>query len=141
MFARVKSFFNEVFAEKPTVEVQHPGLGTLCRAHDSSLWQGESRRGERVILFFINGSASSPDEKLVEEMRDIIEHFGEHEAAALEFIKDPTGVVGKDKFSFDELGIYRSGSFTMSFTLQGDEGSIWRAEFEKGRPVYSGRDS
>ncbi len=128
-------------ARRPTRQLQHPEFGTLT--FESDLWTGQTQRDGRPIRFCVAGSESSPDASLIERLRAAIGRLPEFERAALEFIQTNEPKVRPGDFTFDSLDFLweqKPDDFAMEFSLAGDEGGIWRVEFESGSPKSVGRD-
>ncbi|HSY17339.1 MAG TPA: hypothetical protein VK815_03355 [Candidatus Acidoferrales bacterium] len=137
MFERFKS----LFAAKPPVEYVHPEFGVLVL--DSELWSGKVHRDGRDIRFYVGGTATTPDDELLDRFRDLLGRFAEVERKALDFIrtKEPTVRLGDFTFySLDFLWEDKPDIFAMEFERAGDDDGIWRVEFERGEPKFVGRD-
>lgn len=126
--------------QNPPLHMQHPELGTLT--FESDLWSGQMERDGKPIHFYIAGTESQPDGKLVDQLRAAISKLPELERAALEFIhaKEPDALGDFTFESLDFLWEQKPENFAMEFALAGDDDGIWRVEFESGHPKSVGRD-
>jgi hypothetical protein len=140
MFKWIKKLF-EPKPPEPPQEFQHEQLGVLLG--EEGLWSGRVQRHGRDIPFVVGGTEAAPDRHLLDVLLGLLMKFPDLEASALQFLCPPEAPVEPNDFTFQSIDVLspkRPGCFTLEFSLEGDDGAIWRVEFEGEQPKYTGRD-
>jgi hypothetical protein len=139
-------FGKKLLEKKPALTFEDSQFGSLI--FDSDLWNGKAQIGGKEICFVVDGSDAAPDRVLLEQVRRVVDQFTKIEQSAINFlcVQQPETVkkaVEPGDFTFTSLNFLwadKPDIYALEFSLKGDEAAIWRVEFEKDQPKYSGRD-
>jgi len=127
----------------------HPRLGEL-RWQDEGWWEGVwivAMRSHSISLeFAVHGDREGPAGPLVSALERTLGNWPDVDQQLRRFLasKVPpeTASVADslEPISVSYLWPARPECFAVELTLEGDEGAIWRVEFERGEPKHLGRD-
>lgn len=127
---------------KPTLTFEHPAMGSFVA--DDALWTSKFSQGKGAsIELSLAGTSSGPYDSLVNAASALVSRFPEIKAAALDFLTEQEDAPGREDFICQGMELLREDSpnhFSLSFVLFGDDGGIWRVEFEDGEPEFITRD-
>ena len=140
-FVIVSAIREEARRKSSVRKVEDSRFGTLTGELD--VWSGAISEGGKEIQFYIGGSEEAPDERLLDALSHVLEQLGIFQEKALQFLlkENPSSTPLHFEFaSVDLLYPDDPDQFSLNYELEGDEEGIWRVEFEKGEPVFSGRD-
>ena len=131
---------NESTGPSP-VAFHHTTLGSFVAERD--LWTTTVRKGEDSLELSLAGDASAPHEALTVAAAALLARFPEVKEAALEFLTSQDDAPPREDFICEGVELLAEdypNHFSLSFVLFGDDGGIWRVEFEDGKPLFLTRD-
>ena len=116
---------------------EHPTLGTF--QHNDGIWTS-SLRGIQLCLA---GDDSQPNRGLLLAAIALLGRLPEVQDTALDFLVSQEEAPSKEDFTCYDLELLYQGTpnhFALRFILLGDDGGVWRVEFEDGAPLFLTRD-
>jgi len=110
---------------------------------DDALWTSKFPADRNSIELSLAGTASGPHENLVTAVSALVARFPQVKEAALDFLTSQEDAPGREDFICQGMELLREdcpNHFSLSFVLFGDDGGVWRVEFEDGEPEFLTRD-
>ena len=127
---------------RPQRQFRHPSWGMFT--YEDDLWTGELPQPDRTLRLVVGGNADAPSEPLLTQAEDIRNRFPELERQALEFLRQREVEIREAKLDLYLLRLEdeeRPDMFTFEFLDPRDDSRVWRVEFVKREPKYTGFDS
>ena len=127
---------------RPQRQFRHPSWGRFT--YEDGLWSGELPQPDRTLRLVVGGNADAPSEALLAQAEAIRNRFPELERQALEFLRQREVDIREARLDFYLLrqeDEERSDTFTFEFLDPRDDSRVWRVEFVKQEPRYTGFDS
>lgn len=126
--------------------LHHPRLGEL-RWQDEGWWVGVwTADGEKPLEFIVAGDRNGPSDTLVAALEGTLSKWREANQRLIQFLTShephwPTGAAGSlQPKAVSYVWPDKPDCFTVELALEGDEGAVWRVEFEQGEPKHLSRD-
>lgn len=132
---------NDSPAPVPRLTFEHTALGSFVAEGD--LWISTIPQGNASIELELAGNDSAPYEALTVAASALLAQFLEVKEKALAFLTAQEDAPNREDFICQGMELLREdypSHFSLSFVLFGDDGGIWRVEFEDGEPLFLARD-
>ena len=126
---------------KPPFAFEHATLGSFVA--DDDVWTTKVAVGNSTLELSLAGTASAPHEALITAATALIARFSEVKETTLAFLTSQDEAPERDDFICQGMELLREdypNHFSLSFVLYGDDGGVWRVEFEDGEPLFLTRD-
>lgn len=137
----MSSPLNEPSTPTPNLTFEHTALGSFVAEGD--LWTSSVSEGGRTLELSLSGNESGPFEALLTAASALLPRLPEVEQHALAFLTAQEDAPDREDFICQGLELLREDypqHFSLSFVLFGDDGGVWRVEFEDGEPLFLTRD-
>lgn len=132
---------NEPSTPEPRPTFEHTALGSFVTEGD--LWIATIPQGKSSLELSLAGNDSAPSEPLALAASALLARFSEVKEQALAFLTSQEEAPDREDFICQGLELLLEdypNHFSLSFVLFGDDGGIWRVEFEDGEPLFLTRD-
>jgi hypothetical protein len=132
---------NESADPAAQLSFEHTSLGSFVAEGD--LWTRDIMDGERKLELSLAGNEAGPHAALLTAATGLIERLAEVKDLALGFLTSQEDAPDREDFICQGVEFLREdypNHFSLSFVLFGDDGGVWRVEFEDGEPLFLTRD-
>jgi hypothetical protein len=151
------SILSKIFGEPaPTpapLRIHHPTLGEL-KWQDEGWWEGVwtvngefplERAASKSLEFSVSGDRKGPSDTLVSALERTISRWPDVNQRLQHFLgslepRAASAATSLKPTAVSYLWPAKPDYFTVELALEGDEGAIWRVEFERGEPKHLSRD-
>ena len=141
IFAGMSLESNESLGPRSKLIFEHTALGSFVAEGD--LWTSTVSDGGKNLELSLAGNESGPSEALITAASALLQRISEVQKIALNFLTSQEEAPGREDFICQGLELLREDypeHFSLSFVLFGDDGGVWRVEFEDGAPLFLTRD-
>jgi hypothetical protein len=132
---------NETPDSKPTLVFEHTTLGSFVAQGD--IWTSTVPDRGKSLELSLAGNESGPSAPLTAAASALLLRLTEVEESALDFLTSQEESPSREDFICQGLELLREDApnhFSLSYVLFGDDGGVWRVEFEDGQPLFLTRD-
>jgi hypothetical protein len=132
---------NESSDPKSKLTFEHNELGPFVAEGD--LWTSIVPDGRKSLELSLAGNETGPHPALLAAASALLQRLAEVEKAALDFLTSQEEAPDREDFICQSLEFVREdypNHFSLSYVLFGDDGGVWRVEFEDGEPIFLARD-
>jgi hypothetical protein len=141
IFAGMSLEPNETSGPRSKLVFEHTDLGSFVAEGD--IWTATIAEGDRKVEVSLAGNEAGPHEALLTAASALLERMAEVKEQALGFLTSQEEAPDREDFICQGVEFLREdypNHFSLSFVLFGDDGGVWRVEFEDGEPLFLARD-